>query len=213
MKLKASTFLFVILLISFSMGKQDVIDKIFAKYRNAKLVEMKVEKRIQSEWKTKDQIFEGNVYYSKSKFRWENNIPEKNWTIYNGKTLWNIQFSSPDFSGKNKVTKSKITKKNRGQILLMSLIDVQSLSEKFRVSKNKIGDTLVLDLDPLEKDPSVQSLKLTLDIKNEVIVDLSFQDDIGNKTHVLFHEIKFLNRKDEKKFEYTPTKDDEVTHL
>lgn len=199
--------------ISYSKESADEITKILAKYRSAKLVEMKVEKKIRSEWKTKDQIFEGKVYYSKGKFRWENHTPEKNWTIYNGKTLWNIQFASPDFPGKNKVTKSKITKKNRGQILLMSLIDVQSLSEKFKVTKDKKGNFLELALEPLEKDPSVQNLKLTLDLKSETIQSLSFQDDIGNKTEIFFQDIEFRNVKMTEKFDYLPTRNDEVTQI
>ena len=111
------------------------------------------------------------------------------------------------------MTKSKITKKNRGQILLMSLIDVQSLSEKFKVIKEKKEDLLELTLEPLEKDPSVQNLKLVLNLKSETIQGLSFQDDIGNKTSIFFQNIEFRNVKMTEKFEYSPTRNDEVTQI
>lgn len=195
---------------------EKISSKIMAKYRQTNLVEINVEKVIQSEWKAKDQIYEGKIFYSKGKFRWENNIPEKSWVIYNGNILWNIHFSSPDFPGKNKVTKSIINKKNRDQILLMSLIDMKNLTEKFFIDKNKklsTEDILVIDLEPIEKDQSVQNLKITMNTKNNQINEISFADDIGNKTKIFFKDNKFLNKKIGNKFEYSPGKNDEVTQI
>lgn len=201
-----------------SKEKSDEVSSILAKYREAKLVEIKVEKSIKSEWKTKDQVFTGQMFYSRGKFRWENDLPEKNWTIYNGKTLWNVQFASPDFPGKNKVTKSTLTKKNRGQILLMSLLDIKDLSEKFKVQKDepKIDHevkTVTLNLEPIEKDPSVSKLQLVLNLTAGTIQKLSFQDDIGNFTVVVFKEIQFQKEKKNKLFDYVSTKNDEVTEI
>lgn len=198
--------------------KPDEIARILSKYRESKLVDIRVEKTIKSEWKTKDQIFLGKMFYSKGKFRWENETPEKNWTIYNGKILWNIQFASPDFPGKNKVTKSILTKKNRGQILLMSLLDIHDLSEKFKVQKDEPSTEkeiklLKVKLEPLEKDPSVSKLQLVLNLTAGTIQEVSFQDDIGNLTLVYFNATEFRNEKNNKLFDYLPTKNDEVTDL
>lgn len=194
-----------------------IANKIFEKYRNAKLVEILVSKSIKSEWKTSEQIFEGTIFYSKGKFRWENDKPEKNLTVYNGQTLWNVQYASPDFPGKNKVTKSTISKKNREQILLMSLIDIQDLSEKFNVENFPGSETdqqlVILKLEPKEKDPLVSNLKLTLDKEKKVLLNLTFQDDIGNQTKIQFNKSTFLKKKKKTLFEFIPGKNDEVTQI
>jgi len=211
-----SSFVFTSELKNNESDIEKISSKIMTKYRQTNLVEINVQKTIHSEWKTKDQVSEGKIFYSKGKFRWENTIPEKSWVVYNGNILWNIQFSNPDFPGKNKVTKSIINKKNRDQILLMSLIDMKSLTEKFFIDKNKklsSEDILVIDLEPIEKDQSVQNLKITMNIKTNQINEISFADDIGNKTTILFKDNKFLNKKIKNKFEYSPSKNDEVTQI
>jgi outer membrane lipoprotein carrier protein len=193
---------------------QDPVSAITSIYRNAKLVEINVEKTISSEWKAKDTTYTGRIFYSQGRFRWENDTPEKTWTLYNGSKLWNVQFASPDFPGKNKVTVTKINKKTRGQILLMSLLDVERLSDKFNVKvKKQSGHELSVQLEPKEPDPSVNDLHLTVDTEKKRLRGLSFKDDLGNLTKIKFGESVFKKKKQNGLFNFSPGKDDEVTNI
>jgi outer membrane lipoprotein carrier protein len=192
----------------------DPVSAVTSIYRKADLVEINVEKTISSEWKTKDTIYKGKVFYSQGKFRWENETPEKTWTLYNGNKLWNVQFSSPDFPGKNKVTVTKINKKTRGQILLMSLLDVENLSDKFnmQIAKQQ-GAVLSVKLDPKDQDKSITDLVLKVNTEKKRLLELSFKDDLGNLTKIKFGDSEFRNKKQNEIFNYKPGKDDEVTSI
>jgi len=93
----------------------ELLSKVAATYRNADLVEMTVERRITSNWKPKEEVSKGKMFYAHGKIRWEIQEPDKNWTIYDGKTFWNIEFANSDFGAgaKNRVTESTVEKKNK----------------------------------------------------------------------------------------------------
>lgn len=183
-------------------------------YRNTSLVELKVEKTLKSEYKPKDSISNGKIFYSKGKFRWENETPQKMLTVFDGNILWNVQYSSLDFPGKNKVAKSKLDKKARSQIFLMSLFDEDKLVEKFEIKVDEKNEKEVLfSIDQKSADKVVYDIKMKLGIESKKILEVSFKDDIGNLTIIKFENEKMNLKKKKGIFSFKPGKNDEVTEI
>lgn len=194
---------------------EEFLSKITGAYRKANLVEASLEKVISYDWKPKQDISEGRFFYSKGRIRTEFNSPEKNWSIYNGKQWWSVQFSSPDFPGKNKVTHTKVSKKDKEQFFLLKLIDLKKPSEQFKIEVESTKDPEVsLRLEPKEKAQGISDIHVTLNIKENSITEVSFKDDMGNKTTLKLGHVKMNGTSADGKFDYKPNpKQDEVSEL
>jgi outer membrane lipoprotein carrier protein len=184
-------------------------------YRTFDLVETTIEKKISYEWKPKQDLSTGRFLYSKGKLRTEFNSPEKNWTIYNSKEWWSIEFASPDFPGKNKVTHTKVSKKDKAQFFLLKLIDLKKPSEQFKIEvESQENEVVTLKLASKENTQGVSDIRVILDTKEKWLKEVSFKDDMGNKTTITLGVPDLKKSIPEGLINYKPNKkEDEVTEI
>ncbi len=201
-----------------SSEEAKLLAEVTSAYRKAALVEISVEKQISYEWKPKVDISKGKMFYSHGKIRWEIEVPEKNWTIYDGKTWWNIEFASEDFPGsKNKVIATKVEKENKAQFLLLDLLDSKNPSELFLI-KNKLDHKaneaeVTMTLQPKKKS-GFSNIEVVIVKEAKIFKEVSFKDDIGNGIKIILATPIFQKNGKEKLFKYKPDPSkDQVSHL
>lgn len=195
---------------SFSPSLLGVVDK----YNSAKLVTMKVTKVVKSELLGKETQYLGSISLSKEKFKLDTDTPDKAVILFDGVTLWNIQYPSKDIGGATQVLKSKLSKQNRSQILLSALLDKSSLKKNFKVVNEENKDSeKIIAVEPLTKDLTAKEIKLFIDSKNKILKKISYNDDAQNLTTMTFSEVKFLNSVPKKLFKAEIPKDAQVTDL
>ncbi len=200
--------------------KEDLteLNAVIKKYRNAQLVKMNVTKIVKSELLGKETKFNGFIYYAAGKFRWDNDTPEKTQLIFDGQTIWNVQYPPAEIGGPLQVAKSKIDKNTKKQILVSTLISTPNVSDNFKVkNKNKEktkdnGVVTVFELSPKSSELGISDLKLrTTDKKS--ISEISYKDDVGNSTTIQFQNIEFSKKAQSNLFKYIPPKGAQVTNL
>lgn len=192
---------------------EDVMSDLSKKYRNSPLVEMKVEKKVTSDLLGKTTSQNGKIFLSKDKFKWETFEPEKSLLLFDGTHIWTEQAPHKDFGGAIQVAKGKVDKKNSANILISSLFG-GDLKKNFKVLKKTEEDNLVkLALQPSGDDLAVKDLNVVMDKSALVMKEISYSDDIGNKTQLEFSDIQFRKKANNKLFKYTPPKGAQVTEL
>src|SRR5690606_22206106 len=113
--------------------------------------------------------------------------------LFDGKTLLNVQFPSEDFGGPVQVAKSKINKKSKKQILIAALLSPSQAKSKFKVlTARTLEDGVEFTVSPEGEDLMVKELVMKIEPKNKTIKEISYKDDVGNLTKLVFEDIKFL---------------------
>ncbi len=175
---------------------------------------MKVEKTVVSEILAKETVYSGQIQLSNGKFRWENETPEKTLLLFDGKTLFNVQYPPKEFGGKVQVAKSKLNSAAKKQILIASLLSPSKTKSKFKVISEKKGDRLTeVIVTPDTDDLQIKDLTLAINSKTKKIENISYKDDVGNLTKMAFTGIKFESKASPKLFEYKIPKEAQVTNL
>ncbi|HEX7674521.1 MAG TPA: outer membrane lipoprotein carrier protein LolA [Bdellovibrio sp.] len=191
----------------------ETLQKLSKNYRTAKLVEMSVEKTVKLELQGRETKYEGTIFVANGKFRWENTKPENTLLIFDGTTIWSVQYPPKEFGGAPQVARGKVDKKTKSQILISSLLG-GDIEKSFKVVKeDKSGDTSKIQVEPQGGDLQVKSLNLVIDTKKKQLTEISYQDDIGNLTTMKFSDIKFSKKADNSKFKFQVPKDAQVTDL
>jgi len=189
------------------------LQSISRKYRATKLVEMTVQKTVKLELQGRETKYDGKIFLSSGKFRWENETPEKTLLVFDGTTIWSIQYPPKEFGGEPQIARGKVDKKTRSQILISSLLG-GDLQKNFKVtSEKKDGDTSTLEVAPLGNDLMIKTMSLVIDTKKVQLLEISYKDDIGNVTKMKFSDIKFKTSAKNSLFKYQPPKGAQVTNL
>ena len=188
--------------------------KAFGKnYRSAKLVEMAVEKTVKSELLGKETKHVGKIFLANGKFRWENTTPEETLLVFDGTTIWSVQTPPKEFGGPVQVAKGKVDKKTKSQLLISTLLG-EDLEKNFKVLKEeKVGSDSKIEIAPKGDGLTVKTLTLLIDTKKSELKELSYKDDIGNLTTLVFSNLKFKSKGDKSLFKFKPPKGAQVTDL
>jgi outer membrane lipoprotein carrier protein len=191
-----------------------VLHQATAKYRNAKMVQMDLEKIVVSELTGKQINYKGTIYLSAGLFRVVHTEPEKSTLVFDGSTVWNEQPPSEEFPGPVQVTKTKLTGKNKSQILFATLLTKDPITKHFEImdSKSENGVT-IYEAKPLSSEIAVMNLVLKVQNKDKQVSEISYKDDLGNLTRLKFSKPKFKSAVDKKIFRYSPPKGAQVNEL
>jgi len=197
-----------------AFAKASILDQVLLKYHKAALVEAPVERTTEPAFGGKKKISNGKVLASGSLFRWEVDTPEKSLIVFDGSTLWTVQYLPKEFGGGEQISKSKIDKKNRGQLLITQILQPDAFYKVFKSKKtNETGDRVEYDLEVIEKELTLKKVKLVVNKSKLFIAELRYSDEIDNKIVLAFKEPQFLSKKNQKLFQYTPPKGSQVTEL
>jgi|GEM_PF-4414652 len=202
-------FCFVVLVLIFCaplLASEDILDAALKPYQSADVIQIKTNKTIQTPWKTKGEKSTGRLYLSKGRFRWETDAPDKEWTIFDGRTLWSIRFASRDFPGKNHVLKMKLAMKERKKFFYLRMLDSETLHSDFA-----IGETIEnksYSLSPKKGGAADLGFRdVEIGIQNGYVSRLTYRDDVDNQTTIEMQKPE----KKKTRFSYKPNpKTDEV---
>lgn len=169
-------------------GDKKILDRVTSVFRPKGVLELIVEKTVESEWRGQPQVSKGVMHIGKERFRWEITEPEKSVVVFDGKTLWTIQEPAKDLKGPTQVTKSRVTGKAKNQILVKILSGGKSFSSRFKILKvnAKAPGVKEYQLEPVTPDPTVKQFSVIVEVKPENLRALSYTDEIGNKTTFQF---------------------------
>jgi outer membrane lipoprotein carrier protein len=185
-----------------------------AKYRNSKLVEIPIQKTVKSDLTGKETKYSGTIFLSSGLFRMENKEPEKSLLVFDGSTMWSEQAASADFPGPPQVTKAKLDKKGKSQVLFATLLTRDPITKHFKILKESISnDSAIYEASPLSKELNVKTLTIKISKKTKLVTEISYQDDIGNLTTMMLGEPHFKKSYDKKLFHYQPPKGAPVNEI
>jgi hypothetical protein len=93
--------------------------------------------------------------------------------------------------------------------------DIKKHFEVVSESKDDKKNEAEIVVKPLSKEMSIDQLTLLIDttVKKTLVREISFNDEVGNKTTFFFPKVYFQDRKNAKLFKYTPAKGVKVLEL
>ncbi|UYL10615.1 outer membrane lipoprotein carrier protein LolA [Bdellovibrio sp. SKB1291214] len=188
------------------------LKKVSQKYRAAKVVEMNIEKTVKSDLTGKLDKFTGTVAIANEKFRIDTKTPDEALLLFDGTTLWNVQYPPKEFGGPAQVAKGKPDKKTRALMLAATLLggDIQ---KTFKVTnEKKDGDIVTLSV-ASKDDLPVKNIQMVLDMKKQEIKEISYTDEIPNFVTMKFSDVKLKDSIKKNLFKYEIPKDAQVTNL
>jgi outer membrane lipoprotein carrier protein len=151
----------------------------------------------------------GRVYFKKGgKMLWHYETPEEQLIVLDGKTLWIYQ------PGEKQAMKNNfsIIPQHIVADLFRGKMDVM---DKFKVAAvprgtNDTSDLVVLELVPIESDPTVRKLMLWLDPVSYLVRKTALTDGFGNQTELTFQDIKVDQGLSDSVFTFTPPSDVDI---
>ncbi|MGX5219459.1 outer membrane lipoprotein chaperone LolA [Pseudomonas segetis] len=126
-------------------------------------------------------------------FRWHTDAPQEQLLVSNGKQVW---LYDPDLE---QVTIQKMDQRLTHTPALLLSGDVSKISESFDISYKEAGNVVDFTLKPKSKDTLFDNLRLSF--RSGVVNDMQLIDSIGQRTNILFLNVK-MNQ---------PIKDSEFT--
>jgi len=191
-----------------------VLKEVSKKYRSSKLVKIETDKKVTSELLGKTTTYQGEIYLSQGKFRWENEKPDQTLLLFDGDTIWNVQYPPKDLGGQVQVAKAKLDKNTKSQILISTLIGKEPIDKNFKIINEKTeSEKLSVELQPLSGDLRVKDLSMEVDLKSKQITKISYKDDVDNTTEIQLKKTEFISKENKDLFKYKIPKDAQVTNL
>jgi outer membrane lipoprotein-sorting protein len=185
------------------------------KYSQAKSVSMDVKKSQILSLLERTDVSEGRFYLSgKEKLRLEFDKPVKTVTVLNGKEFWVIEYPPKDVEDKIRVLKSTLGEKSQSQVLVTALLGRGRIHDHFKLdSKKKKDGNIIFKLKALGSMDEVKNLELTVNEESRLITEVSYEDELENKTRLEFTNVEFDGSVPEKLFTYAIPKGAEVNNL
>lgn len=116
------------------------------------------------------------------KFRWHTDEPMEQLLVSDGKKVW---LYDPDLE---QVTIQTLDQRLTHTPALLLSGDVSAISENFEVSHQEAGEVVDFTLKPKAKDTLFDSLRLSF--RGGVINDMQMIDGVGQRTNILFQNVK-----------------------
>ena len=178
--------------------EQEALDAIQKQYESVKTITARFVQK--SYVKTMNQTLEarGKVQIKKpGKMKWVYNAPEPQVLVSNEKILW---LYIPDEGQVTKVPVESIYSSNTPALFLAGKGKLTDSFDVIKVSKEKGLITVVLI--PKEEDNAVDRLVLVANSKSYQIVGSTVYDKLGNKTEIIFSDIRVNEKIPESTFQF-----------
>lgn len=190
------------------------LKSIIRRYQKSAWVELDLEKTVVSEILGREKVHTGKAFLAAKRFRLEIQQPDRSLIVFDGKILWNVQYPADGDEGQIQVAKAKLDQKNQNQILLGDLLVEEGLLRKFDLLAAKSdGNVLEVTAKPKSAQVQISDLKFRVNLKDKVIQEIEYSDDLGNQTTMKFAGTNFRTQKNPKIFQYQPEKGAQVTEL
>lgn len=127
-------------------------------------------------------------------FRWHTDAPMEQLLVSNGEKVW---LYDPDLQ---QVTIQTLDQRLTHTPALLLSGDVSKIRENFEISHNEGGNVVDFILKPKSKDTLFDSLRLSF--RNKVLNDMQLIDSIGQRTNILFLNVKMNEPQDDAQFTF-----------
>ncbi|MDP2746626.1 outer membrane lipoprotein chaperone LolA [Pseudomonas sp.] len=127
-------------------------------------------------------------------FRWHTDAPMEQLLVSNGEKVW---LYDPDLQ---QVTIQTLDQRLTHTPALLLSGDVSKIRENFEISHNEGGNVVDFILKPKSKDTLFDSLRLSF--RNNVLNDMQLIDSIGQRTNILFLNVKMNEPQDDAQFTF-----------
>ena len=127
-------------------------------------------------------------------FRWHTDAPMEQLLVSNGEKVW---LYDPDLQ---QVTIQTLDQRLTHTPALLLSGDVSKIQENFDISHNQGGNVVDFILKPKSKDTLFDSLRLSF--RNQVLNDMQLIDSIGQRTNILFLNVKMNEPQDDAQFTF-----------
>lgn len=127
-------------------------------------------------------------------FRWHTDAPMEQLLVSNGEKVW---LYDPDLQ---QVTIQTLDQRLTHTPALLLSGDVSKIRENFEISHNEGGNVVDFILKPKSKDTLFDSLRLSF--RNKVLNDMQLIDSIGQRTNILFLNVKMNEPQDNAHFTF-----------
>ncbi|MDA7086205.1 outer membrane lipoprotein chaperone LolA [Pseudomonas sp. SA3-5] len=127
-------------------------------------------------------------------FRWHTDEPMEQLLVSNGEKVW---LYDPDLE---QVTIQTLDKRLTHTPALLLSGDVSQIQENFEISHKEGGNVVDFMLKPKSKDTLFDSLRLSF--RSGVLNDMQLIDTIGQRTNILFLNVKMNESVDDKLFSF-----------
>ncbi|TBU77851.1 outer membrane lipoprotein carrier protein LolA [Pseudomonas daroniae] len=127
-------------------------------------------------------------------FRWHTDAPMEQLLVSDGKQVW---LYDPDLE---QVTIQALDQRLTHTPALLLSGDVSQIRENFEITFKEGGSVVDFILKPKSKDTLFDSLRLSF--RNGVLNDMQLIDSIGQRTNILFMNVKMNDPLDDKQFSF-----------
>lgn len=127
-------------------------------------------------------------------FRWHTDAPMEQLLVSNGEKVW---LYDPDLQ---QVTIQTLDQRLTHTPALLLSGDVSKIRENFEISHKEGGNVVDFILKPKSKDTLFDSLRLSF--RNKVLNDMQLIDSIGQRTNILFLNVKMNEPQDDTQFTF-----------
>lgn len=127
-------------------------------------------------------------------FRWHTDAPAEQELVSNGQTIW---LYDPDLE---QVTIQEMDQRLTHTPALLLSGDVSKLQENFVITWEDSGNVIDFTLTPKVNDTLFDSLRLSF--RDGVINDMQMSDAVGQRTNILFQDVKLNQSMDEGQFTF-----------
>lgn len=188
------------------------LENVLMSYKKSSGITMNVLKVVKSELLEKETNYQGTMTLSKGKLYWMNETPDKNLLVFDGSTLWNVQYPPKEFDSNPQIAKTKIAGGGKNQHVLIVLLNGKSVRDKFDIKQDESEKgKVVFNLKEKKSELNIKNIKIHLDEKAEKITTLEYADEVDNKTVINFSSVKFNQKIQSSLFDYKPPKGVPVT--
>jgi len=148
----------------------------------------------------------GTVEYSRGRIRVEEKKnKERNIFIKNKKTFWHLQ---PD----DQVLTGPVSKAVPS-IFEMMFTDPTVWDDLESKVISRKGNVVKLEILMGKDRPNYSNFSITINTEKRRFEDISFEDEVGNKTDIKFKKTSFFRKAEEERFTYSPKKSDKVNSI
>ena len=127
-------------------------------------------------------------------FRWHTDEPMEQLLVSNGEKVW---LYDPDLQ---QVTIQALDQRLTHTPALLLSGDVSKIRENFEISHKEAGNVVDFILKPKSKDTLFDSLRLSF--RNKVLNDMQLIDSIGQRTNILFLNVKMNEPQNDAQFTF-----------
>jgi len=182
-------------------------------YRQSESIILEVRKIQKNVMLDKEVTYKGMIRFVKGKFYWETTDPEKNLVVYDGKTLWTVQYPPSEFKEMPlQVAKMSIKSKKNSPIILAEIFGTRPIQSIFKVKqKSKDGALVNYELKEKKSEFGLKNLILKIDTKEKRVASIEYLDEVENETKLEFRSTQFNIKVKQSLFNYKPPKNAKVT--